>query len=115
MSHFIDLQTAIDMTTRYRSQRENVLVTQYRQQNLLPTCETFERSAFDTLLGEYDCKKIRIYFSMNENLQVRAIVVGVDSTDKDILPPETQKMSEQGSEVIVEAGQLCPPICPPAS
>lgn len=119
MSHFIDLQTAIEMTSRYRSEKENILEPQYRQRNILPVCETFSRDTFDTLLNEGQpgqVKKVRIYFSMNRDLQLRAIIVGVDDQDKDILPPSGGSLNVGGSgEVIIENGQLCPPICPPAS
>ena len=111
MSHFISLRTAIEMTSRYRTQKENVLDPAYRQRNILPVCETFDLDAFNSIIAE-GAKKIRIYFSMNEGLQLRAIVVGVNSADQDILPPLD---GNGGAAVIVEEGQLCPPLCPPAS
>jgi hypothetical protein len=47
-NHFISLQTGIDMTTLYRQEKENILATAYKNQNILPISETFDRAAIDT-------------------------------------------------------------------
>jgi hypothetical protein len=44
-NHFISLQTGIDMTTLYRQEKENILATAYKNQNILPISETFDRAA----------------------------------------------------------------------
>ena len=107
MSHFIDLQKAIEMTRRFRENKENVLAEAYRNRNVLLTCETFTRDAFDDLLKQNDCKKIRVYFGMEANNQVKVIVVGVNSADEDILPEKGALLTEQGLP--------CPPYCSASS
>lgn len=116
-SHFISLNQAVEMVNRYSENRENILDTQYRQQNILPLSETFNRGAFDALLEEDDCEGIRIYYGMDANLQIHAIVVGVNAQNEDILPPLAQNITNTVTDnpKIVEEGQRCPDICPPKS
>lgn len=111
-NHSIPLSQAVAMTKLYRSHRDNILKPEYQGQNLLLTCETFDRAAFDTLLAEPGCEKIRIYFSMNEKLQVVAIVVGVNAAGEDLLPTET---GDGNDYEIIEDGLPCPSWCPPPS
>ena len=110
MSQFISLQQAIDMTTLYRQQKENILEPAYKNQNIQPRCETFDRATLDTLLAKPDCVSIRIYYGMDASLKVHAILVAVDNKGNDILPA-----SGMGGMDIVEDGQRCPVDCPPPS
>ena len=101
--HSISLQEAIDMTKRFRDNMDVIVKPEYT--NLLPICETFEKSAFEELLNESTCASIRCYLGMDKDLVVRMIFVGVDEKDKDILPPTP-------GAAIMEVGSHCPPICP---
>ena len=113
-SHSISLQEAIEMTSRYRSQRENVLTPDHK--GILLTSETFNRAAFDVLLAENDCVGIRIYFGMDKDLAIKLIAVGVNEKDEDILPSEGDAIATTSDgKNITENGQPCPPICPPRS
>ena len=109
MSQLISLQDAIDMTTLFRQDREAVLATAYQNNDTLPKCETFDRSEIESLLAQQDCEALRIYYGMDSNNKVHAILVGVDSQDEDIL---TSLMS---NPVILEQGRRCPTQCPPPS
>lgn len=102
----ISLEDAQNMTSRYRNNINTILKTTYQNQNILPYCETYDRAPFDTILGLSNCTAIRIYFGMNEEMQVRALVVGVDENDEDILP------DGENDAVIIEYGRPCPDICP---
>ncbi len=107
-TNFISLQTARDMTTTFRSQKEAVLKTSLQNKGILPICETYGRAAFDTILAVSGCQKVRIYFSMDADYKVKAVIVGVNSNDEDILP-------SGGEDRIIEDSQRCPDICPPPS
>ena len=111
MSNNISLNQAAAMTKLYREQRDNILKDEYQGQNLLLTCETFDRSAFAALIDDPQCVKIRVYFGMTENLQVRAIAVAVNDNDEDILPSDWVDPTEK----IAEDGVTCPNTCPPSS
>src|SRR6266487_1896594 len=110
-SHSISLQEAIEMTSRYRSQRETVLTPAHK--GILLTCETFNRSAFDALLAEPDCVGIRIYFGMAKDLTIKLIAVGLNEKDEDILPSAIS--TAEDDKTISENGLPCPPVCPPSS
>lgn len=108
MSQFISLPTAEDMTERYRDYRETILGNSYKNQNILPICETFDKSYFTTLLGQSGCTAVRVYYGMDEYYKVHAIVVAVDSEDEDILAAED-------AVKIIEDSRRCPDDCPPSS
>lgn len=110
MSNFISLNKAIEMTTRFRSEKENILKPEFQGNDLLLICETFDKSSFESLLAQTGCQKIRIYFSMDASMKVRAIAVAVNSSDEDILPS-----GGTTDVVIVEEGLPCPEFCPPPS
>ena len=106
-TNFISLQDARDMATAYRSQKEIMLKTNLQNQGILPICETFGRAAFDTILSDTNCVKVRVYLALLDS-KVRIMVVGVNSNDEDILPSGTE-------DKIIEQGTRCPTSCPPAS
>ncbi len=111
--HQISLQTAIDMTTLYRANRETILQTLYQGKGILPLSETFNRGAIDALLAVTNCAGIRIYYGMDEDDKVHAILVAVNSSNEDLLPGNF--LVEDEDPIIVELGQRCPPTCPPES
>ena len=112
MANNISLERAIAMTGIFRAAREIVLAEEYQGRDVLPYCETFDKAAFERLINHPDCVKIRIYCGMNEDMQLRSIVVAVDENDKDIIP---EMDPEEENEGIVEEGNPCPPVCPPES
>jgi hypothetical protein len=103
--HEISLQTAIDMTTLYRSNRP----AQF------PICETFEKAAVAKLLAIEDCVSLRIYYGMKENDNVDAILVAVNAEGQDILPATTNAVGASDEPIIIEDGLRCPDHCPPKS
>jgi hypothetical protein len=114
MNHFISLQEAIDMTSLYRNQREDILKTEFQNQGILPLSEAFDRSAFDTVLAKEGCAGLRIYYGMSEDFKVHAIIVGTDENGHDILPESSGAFNEAetGDDYIIEKGNRCPDICP---
>lgn len=113
MSHFISLQEALNMTTLYRAERENILDSTYRNQNILPIAESFSRGAFDSVLAQSGCAGLRIYYGMGEDLKVHALIVGMDSNGHDLLPAANALNEEE--ELIIERGNRCPDICDSSS
>lgn len=111
MSHFISLQEGIDMTSLYRTEKENILKTQFQNQNILPLSESFDRAPFDTVLAKSGCQGLRIYYGMNENLKIHAIIVGVDGQGNDMIPEQNSSLTEE-EEDLIEKGNRCPDLCP---
>jgi hypothetical protein len=110
MSHLISLSEAIAMTSLYRQEREGILMSNYRNQNILPIAECFSRGAFDTVLAQSGCAGLRIYYGMAEDLQVHAIIVATDASGHDLLPGSNQLTNEE-EDIIIERGNRCPEIC----
>jgi hypothetical protein len=110
MNNEISLQQAIDMTTRFREQNAS------GGKMVIPNCETFDRAVFDQILGQTGCVKMRIYSGLDTDFGYRAIIVGVNDKDEDILPPSTTLSTvTDGNGTIGEDGMTCPPYCPPSS
>ena len=114
-AHFISLSKAIKMTTVFRREKENILSDTFKNKDILPFSETFNRKAFDSLLAEDNCTAIRVYMGMDDGLKVHAIIVGVNQNNEDILPVQGVNTEDAGEVVIVEEGQRCPVVCPPPS
>ena len=113
MNHSISLTEAAEMTSRYRSNRETVLQSEYRNIALLPICETFDKAAFDQLLASTGCAFVRIYYGMDESLKMHAIIVAADSNGHDLLPLNNLNAEEEYD--ILERANRCPELCPPES
>lgn len=113
MNHFISLTSAKEMTERYRNNRNTVLQSNLQHQNILPVCETFDKTAFETLIAKPDCASLRIYYGMSEDLKLHAIIVAANAEGNDILPPDGLVAGEDDD--ILENGNRCPDLCPPPS
>ena len=110
----ISLDTAVEMTTRFRSEKEAILAPAYQGRDILCNSETFNRAAIDRLLALDGCEGLRIYYGMDESLQVHAILAGVTEGNEDILPSAGASLQDDTGD-ISEEGQRCPPLCPPPS
>ena len=106
-NHLIPLAEAEEMTKRYRNMNETILASTFKNRQILPTCETFSREAFDRILLQVGCEKVRIYFGMDDNDLIKLVMVGVNEEDEDMLPAN--------DPVIIENGFRCPIQCPPSS
>ncbi len=102
-NHEISLQTAVDMTSRYRANRPGNF----------PICETFGIDAVNRLLATTSCASLRIYYGMKADNQVDAILVAVNEAGEDILP--NLALTGADDPVILEDGFRCPEDCPPSS
>jgi hypothetical protein len=115
-NHIIAPQAAIEMTERYRNNREGVLATNYQSLDILPLSDTINKEAFRDLMDDDDCKAFRIYYGMDENLKLRPIIVGVNEDNEDnedLLPPKDNLTTND--YFIINDTQRCPPLCPPQS
>jgi hypothetical protein len=114
MSHLISLSAAKALIGKYKNQKKNLLNSTLQADDVLPDCETFDRDAFDALLKQDGCTRVRIYFGMDEKNRVNLVIVGVDADDNDMVPQQTRSLEEDTS-VIIEDGLRCPEMCPPSS
>ena len=116
MNHFISLEEATQMTRLYREKKELILKDEFQGKNVLAFNETFDRTAFDSVLKQEGCVGLRIYFGMKEDTTMHVIIVGVNDRNEDIIPSTvlTNTTVDSDSEII-EEGQRCPDYCPPSS
>ena len=77
------------------------LVANFRKDPQAPKNQggSFERGAFEKILAQPGCEKIKMYWAQ-ENGKFTVVLVGVDAAGKDMVA---------GS--IMEKGALCPPFC----
>jgi len=109
MSHLISLTSAAALTAAFRTDKENLLTSTLQNQNVLPKCETFARAEIDDILAQSGCTQLRIYYGLDSNSKVHALLVGANSEDEDIL--------NNGNDVclVLQNAKRCPTDCPPSS
>ena len=112
-NHFISLDEACVLNKKFRQKRETMLDAAYRNQEVLPKCETFDREAFDHLLDRPGCVAVRVYLGMDNSNKIRLVIVGVDEEGRDMLPEFD--LDEVNDNKILEMGRRCPFDCPPTS
>jgi hypothetical protein len=105
MSEFISLADAVKMTKDYQQRRTN-LTNPSLPENTLPICETFESDHVSKLLQKTGCTGIRAYLGLDNNDQVKLVLVAVDEDDNDLY---------QGTDALLDKAARCPSICPPSS
>ncbi len=120
--HVITLDKAKELTSNYRKNKKKVLKDEYNNKATLPICETFERDAFDNLLARQGCAAVRFYYGMDEELNVKLIMVGVNEKDEDMLPEQSASDSlimetsvSDGGAQLYDNTIRCPTQCPPDS
>lgn len=106
MKNLVSLSDGKLMVKTYLENKSKVIPNE----STLPNTETFDSDAFVELLKQPDCVKIRLYYGMNENLEIRAIIVGVDSNGNEIYI-ENKGLNEANELYVIEDGQACPPYC----
>ncbi|MDB5229621.1 MAG: hypothetical protein JWN76_426 [Chitinophagaceae bacterium] len=109
MNNHISLQQAIAMTTRYRENKTSILAPGVSM-DILCISETFPKLAVTGLLAQEGAEFLRIYYGMDEQLDVHAIVVAADKDGKDMLT--SAGLTGTADDPILEEASRCPPLCP---
>jgi len=110
-SNLITLADGVEMTRLFRAKKEKILDPEFRNIGILPTCETFDKSAFELLCKLESCKGIRIYCGMDSDFRVKMVICGVDADDNDIY----LNVPDSEDQKVIDSGVRCPAFCPPAS
>ena len=86
----------------------------------MPLAESFNRDAIALLLNQKGAKGVRIYLGQDGKGLIRMVLVAVDERNNDIVGKNGKVMkftsqddsgTDDGSGVILEAGQRCPTLC----
>ncbi len=121
--HFISQSDGKKMIQKFKEEKEKLLKDEYKDKDILPFSETFERAAFDRLLSQPGCIGIRVYYAMDKEQKVNLVVMGTDENGQDILPADAKPVSmlfasasneaSQNKNIILANAGRCPPDCPP--
>jgi len=114
MPHLIPLSQAVAMTKKFRQYIDTVMLPQYGGKYLVPKSETFDKNSILDLLNQPGCSSLRIYYGMTDDLNIHAVLIGVDADDKDMVEG-VAAMTDNADAVILEEAIRCPDTCPPAS
>lgn len=112
INHNIDITQAITMINNFGAVRETMVSAPYNA-NTLPVYETFNLEAIDQLICQDNAVGFRVYMAMDDQQQVRFVLVGVDGDGKDIIQRTSDEtletMDVSGiSTMVMEAGQRWP-------
>lgn len=114
-NHLIPVTAAATLISNFATNKETILTDYYQNSGILPTCETFDRDAFDLILADTNCTGVRIYLGMDTNLKVRLVIAGVDSSDEDLIIADNDPANSLTVDAVMENGVRCPTMCPPSS
>jgi hypothetical protein len=104
----ITLDEAVTLTSDFRANKTSILANDVSP-DTLANCETFEKSQLQDFMDNPDCASIRIYYGMDTSSKIQAIIVGVNSSDEDMIPTSRENYP------IKRADARCPTNCPPSS
>jgi hypothetical protein len=116
-SNFITLNQFLEMKQIYNNNSQTILAPPFQNQNILVTSETFNVDVITTLAAVTGCAGLRIYYGMDADLKVHAMLIAVDANGNDILPTNPSvkfvpgSPDSGGAPAIGEEAQRCPPTC----
>lgn len=99
------------MVKTYLENKSTVLKPEYLELNVLSNTITYGVDAFKNLVNNPKCAQIRMYFGMNEKLEITGIFVGVDSEGNEILIEDQSMNKLDSAGFTVDEGTRCPPTC----
>lgn len=92
--HIISQQEATIMIERFAENKKAILDGDFKGQDILPDCESFNREAVEALLASVpNYAGLRIYLGMDDHNNVRFVLKLKDDHEADV------------NEVILERGQ----------
>ena len=113
-SNFITLTKFLDMKQVYSDNSQLILAPPYQNKEILVTSETFNVDVLTTLGAVTGIAGLRIYYGMDVDKKVHAMLVAVDKNGNDILPSDPAAKfapADSGGGAIGEEAQRCPPTC----
>lgn len=98
----------------YAQKKNIILKDSYQATDTLPTFEIFDRASFEQILALEGCVGVRMYYGMDEAMEVRLMAVGVDENGKDIQSSADKiaTVSSDDSTIAFSSVLRCPPDCP---
>ncbi len=114
MPNAISFNQARAMVRHYKRHHKAILQPVQKGKEILPLSEKFNGPAIDTLPAKPACAAIRIYYGMDTTLKVHALLVGVATDNKNILPvfAVAKSAGNNATAIIAPGGMRCPPVWP---
>ena len=115
-SHNITLAQFQAMKKAYADNKNSILQPPFQGDDILCISELFNIQPVKDLTAVDGCAGMRIWYGMDSDKKVHAMMVAVDQNGVDILPVDTSvklAVNSAGKPPILEDGQRCPPLCPP--
>lgn len=99
----------------YAQKKNSILKDSYQATDTLPTFEIFERASLEQILALNGCVGVRMYYGMDEAMEVQLIAVGVDENGKDIQSTSNSLDKTNVDDPIIAFSSVlrCPPYCDP--
>jgi hypothetical protein len=110
MENLLPVTDAKVMVKTYLDNKSTVLKSEYLELNVLSNTITYGVDAFKNLVNNPKCAQIRMYFGMNEKLEITGIFVGVDPEGNEILIQSNTNLGGN-TEYTLDEGLRCPPTC----
>lgn len=113
-NHEITVDQAVQMVNNFGVVRESMLAREFTGRNALPISETFNLEAIDAIICQPTAVGFRVYMGMDNQQQVRLVLVGVDGDGKDIVQRTTENPGFRAeaaatvSSKVYETGQRWP-------
>ena len=103
------------LKSAYTQKKNSILKESYQATDTLPTFEIFDRASLEQILALEGCVGVRMYYGMDENMEVQLIAVGVDENGKDIQSTSNSvdKTNVDDSFMAFSSLLRCPPDCTP--
>ena len=99
----------------YAQKKNSILKESYQSTDTLPTFEIFDRASLEQILALEGCVGVRMYYGMDENMEVQLVAVGVDENGKDVQSSDIKTATVLSEESIIAFSSVlrCPPYCDP--
>lgn len=114
IDHNIPLEQAMMMIQQFNDNKDAVVSDGFGTPDVLPVYETFNLKAIDSIICQPNTIGFRVYMAMDDQQQVRFVLVGVDGDGKDVIqrvnndPANIATLSSDVSVYVAEAGQRWP-------
>ena len=104
-----------ELKTQYEKNKSKILKDDLQLTDTLPTFEIFDRASMEQILALDGCVGVRMYYGMDEKMEVQLMAVGVDKYGQDIQSSidSTDKNIEDEPILAFTALTKCPPDCFP--
>jgi hypothetical protein len=103
------------LKSNYEKKKNSILKDSYQATDTLPTFEIFDRASLEEILALEGCVGVRMYYVMDEKMEVQLVAVGIDEHGKDIQSAFNSLDKTNVNDPVIAFSSVlkCPPDCEP--